>query len=257
MPNSIKGITMSFSKISFIVLLMAVGLFGDANGFAYPSASPSSNSTNSTIAPTLSPSTNNTNSTTAPTLSTVPSQSPSISHSPSVSSLPTSAPVNATTKPSASPSISNAPTITGATGGPTTKPTKKYVTPAPTSSANPKPKPAKKHGFFYKVFRFIFWCLIIAASVLAFGACLSNRSRIYFILCQVWYRVKEAMLSFMEFMREGCEALSELQILNKLRNFAGRVGAWFRSLADRIRGGRGVDDDGSTMMEGLLLREGV
>jgi hypothetical protein len=79
----------------------------------------------------------------------------------------------------------------------------------------------------------IAWLIIIALSVVAFGAIMSNRYRIYFFLRGVWYTV----------LRMDCTAF----ILRKLRFWDGSSGSVDSSLNTII-----FDNE---MTEGLLMRE--
>jgi len=65
---------------------------------------------------------------------------------------------------------------------------------------------------------------------------------------------------------QGCAALREVELLRKIGHVLGNFGSSIYRLSGMQRafrafqrwrsgGGPGVDDDGSTMMQGLLMRE--
>lgn len=225
-----------------ILLIVTSALEDQDLQFAFPSATPSSNAT---LTPTVSP---------APTLSHRPSALPS--------QAPTSA-VNGTarptisSKPSQTPSVSSAPT--GA-NNPSPKPTKQYTpsTPAPTPAPAPHGKDHKKPTIIHRIMKFLEWCVIVVVSLAALGGCFTFRVQIFEVLRQICSRVKILLEFAFGGLSHGCgrlgSAMARLEMGRRLGELVGGIRAWF----GRIRGGRGaVDDDGSTMLQGLLLRENV
>jgi hypothetical protein len=87
---------------------------------------------------------------------------------------------------------------------------------------------------------------------------MTHRTQIYFFLCQIWYKVRQVLQTIVQKMRVGCDRVSEFGFVRRIgEGFAGVRGTLGRFWR-RIRGGRGggaVDDDGSTMRQGLLMRE--
>jgi hypothetical protein len=139
---------------------------------------------------------------------------------------PTTSPTNVT------PSLSPTPDKHATTSAPVTA---APVTAAPTAaSTDNNPAPPKKPMTFLRIIgKTIAWLIIIALSVVAFGAIMSNRYRIYFFLRGVWYTV----------LRMDCTSY----LMRKLR-------FWDNN-------SQGVDSSLNTiifdneMTEGLLMRE--
>jgi hypothetical protein len=122
------------------------------------------------------------------------------------------------------------------TSSPTPAPHDDTPTAAPTAAStdnHPVPPPQKKMSFLRIIGKTIAWLIIIALSVVAFGAIMSNRYRIYFFLRGVWYTV----------LRMDCTVF----ILRKLRFWDGSSGNVDSSLNTII-----FDNE---MTEGLLMRE--
>jgi len=93
---------------------------------------------------------------------------------------------------------------------------------------------------------------------------MSHRNQIYFVLAQIWYKMKYYLARVWDKIADVCINLrggGGGRLFRAMGNFLTRVGSWIMGLVDRVRGGgRGggggvVDDDGSTMMQGLLMRE--
>ncbi|KAL7566428.1 hypothetical protein ACA910_000909 [Epithemia clementina (nom. ined.)] len=156
---------------------------------SWTSLSKDDNTTHPTVAPTHV-SSNTSNATIAPTVSLSPTSAPSTNAS--SASINTTSPV--ASPPSSAPSISPvAPNKTRApsTAKPAPVPTKAPVvapTVAPTKAAA---TPAAPHRM--SIWRFIektiALCVVLVLSLLAFGAIMSNRYRIYFFLRGVWYTI--------------------------------------------------------------------
>lgn len=104
---------------------------------------------------------------------------------PAPAAVPTEAPTpNNTLVPTTPPPTPNSTIPTVAPHPPTMTPTKKYVppeTPEPTAAGEPKPEP-EKTSIIRMIGRTIGWLIILALSVLCFGAIMSNRYRIYYAL---------------------------------------------------------------------------
>lgn len=148
---------------------------------------------------TLSPSASSNTTTVAPSASNTTTVAPtSVSNStvsPSPSRPPSHAP-NATTQPTVAPTtnVTDAPTSapTNATSPPSVAPTK-HPTDSPTSSPSAAPSTAKspthKTSIGTIIAKTIGWLILIALSVLLFGAAMSNRYQIYYALRGVWYTI--------------------------------------------------------------------
>jgi len=226
--------------------------------------------------PTLSPSISH-----GPTVTVVvtgsPSTVPSTSHNPTISNQPTSYPSSSSSpssSPSASsgnnasssPSIKHEPTVSPSSvpsyfGTTTMKPTTKY-----TSEPAAPTAPTKSHGFLYYLSKVLLWTFISILSFLVFGKCMSNRTQIYFVLCQIWYKLLAVFATLSGQVTRGCAALRQVEFLRKIGHVLGNTGSAIYRLSGmqkavrafrRWRSGRGsaMDDDGSTMMQGLLMRE--
>lgn len=145
-----------------------------------------------TNVPTLSPSVANTTtespSTTSPTTATNSSVSPSFSPSEaSNSTQPTQAPTaNDTAVPTAAPTTSSEPPSTQPSIHFTEPPT---ATPSHSPSAAPSTTapPPHKASIGKIIAKTLGWLILIALSVLLFGAAMSNRYQIYYALRGVWY----------------------------------------------------------------------
>ena len=91
---------------------------------------------------------------------------------------------------------------------------------------------------------------------------MTHRTQIYFFLCQIWYKVRQVLQTIVQKLRVGCDRLSEFGFVRRVgEGFAvvrGVLGRFWRRIGYGRGGGRGggvVDDDGSTMRQGLLMRE--
>ena len=149
-----------------------------------------------TNVPTLSPSVANTTtqspSTTSPTTATNSSVSPSVSPSEaSNSTQPTQAPTaNDTAVPTAAPTA--APTTTSEP--PSTQPSIHFTEPptatpshSPSAAPSTTAPPPHKASIGKIIAKTLGWLILIALSVLLFGAAMSNRYQIYYALRGVWY----------------------------------------------------------------------
>jgi hypothetical protein len=107
-------------------------------------------------------------------------------------------------------------------------------------------------------------------SIVAFLGCgkvMSHRSQIYFVLCQIWYKLQYYVSNMLQKLSNACSRLTSAGFMQRVGDFFSRIGEWFMGMVGQLRGrvsgrggGRGgvrVDDDGSTMMQGLLMRENV
>ena len=162
------------AKLPFF-LLLAFAVCAAENVTTSPA--PTANSTVSP-APTAS------FSPTAPTISPVPTTNssipPTISPAPSTSVVPT--PSNSSDPPSPSPSDPPTPAFSPA-------PSKHYHPPtdAPTSAPHPHHHHKEKPSLLRILVKTFVWLIIIALSVLLFGAIMSNRYRIYYYIRSSWY----------------------------------------------------------------------
>jgi hypothetical protein len=100
-------------------------------------------------------------------------------------------------------------------------------------SASPDGDVIPHMSFWGIVRKTIAWLIFIALSVLAFGACMSHRYRIYFFLRGVWYTV----------LRMQCTQW----VFRKLRIFGGSD--------QQVDSGLNTIIFDSEMSEGLLLNE--
>ena len=182
---------------------------------------------------------------------------------------------NATSVPSSSsngtthvPSISPAPTLIGnkniTTSAPTvapqpsstgtSKPTRQYThgpTLSPTSTSTPTTQEQKntpKRSIWRTLFTFMSWVFITLVSLLVCGKCMSHRSQIYFWFMEMWYNLSNRV----EHLNVG-ERLSNAWAFVK-----GISLGLYRRITRRNVAPSGVmDEDGSTMMQGLLMRENM
>mmetsp|Transcript_22984 Transcript_22984/g.50094 ORF Transcript_22984/g.50094 Transcript_22984/m.50094 type:complete len:215 (-) Transcript_22984:267-911(-) len=125
------------------------------NATETPSAAPS-------LAPTSTEQPTVDNSTKSPTPTMIPSSAPSLS------------PITGTL----------APTVTGSTAAPTQA---KVATSAPTTAE--APAAPKRMSFFRFIEKTIALFILLVLSLLAFGAIMNNRYRIYFFLRGIWYTI--------------------------------------------------------------------
>mmetsp|Transcript_12407 Transcript_12407/g.34186 ORF Transcript_12407/g.34186 Transcript_12407/m.34186 type:complete len:289 (-) Transcript_12407:119-985(-) len=179
----------------------------DDNATDVPTMSPTNhtNATAGTDSPTMAPTTNST----SPNVTTVsPTQAPT-SNTTQLSSVPTMAPTanstddhgnsTNTSMPTMAPTV--APTVANSSvpsPAPTTAPVD-AITDSPTMApmAAPSLSPTIDNGshhhhhhkisFWTIVGKTIAWLIIIMLSVLGFGACMSNRYRIYYYLRAAYY----------------------------------------------------------------------
>jgi len=86
---------------------------------------------------------------------------------------------------------------------------------------------------------------------------MTHRTQIYFFLCQIWYKTRQISQTILQKVRVGCGRVSEFGFVRRIgEGFAvvkGVLGRFWRRI--RYGGGDAVDDDGSTMRQGLLMRE--
>mmetsp|Transcript_16225 Transcript_16225/g.21230 ORF Transcript_16225/g.21230 Transcript_16225/m.21230 type:complete len:223 (+) Transcript_16225:90-758(+) len=171
-------------SLASAVLLLALALSCcNADETPAPSTQPSG-------APTVSSS---------PTASPAPSQTPTISSAPTKSATPSVQPSGGPTgTPSSAVVESPAPSAVGANGtqaptiipGGTAAPTTPTLsTTAPTLAPVVPPASHKKWSFWRFVEKTIAWFMLLVLALLAFGAFMSNRYRIYFFLRGVWYTI--------------------------------------------------------------------
>lgn len=119
--------------------------------------------TNSSVSPSLSPS--------EVSNSTQPTQAPTANET----VVPTPAPTNSSEPPSAQPSIH-------LTEPPTAAPTH-----SPSAAPSKNASPSHKASIGKIIAKTLGWLILIALSVLLFGAAMSNRYQIYYALRGVWY----------------------------------------------------------------------
>lgn len=202
-----------------------------------PSISPTSTPTNHTL-PTFTPTP-----TPAPSVSTIPTMSPSSNNhsvvpsepptpSPSESPIPTTSPSsNHSVVPTPSPSESPLPTVSPSSNNsvvPTELPTH-LPSLAPSRSSSRKKTTTGKI-----IAKSIGWLIVVAFSVLLFGAVMSNRYQLYYALRGVWFTI----------LQMDCTRW----IMSKL-NFRGRR---HRSGADGYLNDI-VFDENNELTEGLLM----
>mmetsp|Transcript_2149 Transcript_2149/g.3090 ORF Transcript_2149/g.3090 Transcript_2149/m.3090 type:complete len:255 (-) Transcript_2149:1560-2324(-) len=161
-----------------------------------PSISPTPSPTNHTL-PTFTPTP-----TPAPSVSTIPTMSPSSNNhsvvpsepptpSPSESPIPTTTPTSnhsvvPTQLPTPSPSESPLPTVSPSSNHsvvPTELPTHLP------SSAPSRSSSRKKTATGKIIAKSIGWLIVVALSVLLFGAVMSNRYQLYYALRGVWFTI--------------------------------------------------------------------
>lgn len=207
-------------RATIVAIASLIAICQSADTIA-PTQAPSE--TNMTAAPTMSPS--NWTNTSAPTIS--PSSN---------TTAPTAAPTSNTTEPTTSPTPS--PSQSNTTEPPTSSPTDNPTdtTSTPTSSPSTSPTidvpPAHHKASIGKIIAKTFgWLILIALSVLIFGAAMSNRYQIYYALRGIWYTILQ-----MECTR---------WIITKL-NIGGRGGGTNTSLNEIIF-------DNNDLTEGLLM----
>jgi len=214
-----------------------------------------------TVSPTLSPAPTLTNHTQG-NVTMAPSITPNDNNSTNTTTVPSMAP-SMVANHTAVPTLVPAPTPDN--NATTAAPAKAYTSSPTTASDNNNDDPKKKKTFFRKLLSFIGWLLLITAIFLAFGACMSHRTQIYFFLLELWHAVMEKLSG----LGELCEGFTYKVGLvctgmgRTVRNM--RIGDRLVGLWGRIRGlgggNNGVgtmpnDEDGS-MMQGLLLRENM
>jgi hypothetical protein len=222
--ESIARMKMKSVVIGFLVVV-ALGR-SDTN---VPTQSPSATNATS-IAPTM------TNSSIAPSAG-MPSASmpPSSSHA-SNTTQPTPAPSgNETVVPTPTPAPSESNTTEPPSVAPSmhlTEPPTIPPTSSPSAAPSVKPSPHKKTSIGKIVAKTLGWLLLIALSVLLFGAAMSNRYQIYYALRGVWYTILQ-----MECTR---------WIMTKLNLGGGRGGGTNGSLNEIIF-------DNNDLTEGLLM----
>jgi hypothetical protein len=152
-----------------------------------------------------------------------------------LTSTPTLSPTTSSdNSPAPSPGEETKGPTTSPTIAPTSAPTPDHddtTTAAPTAaSSDNAPVPHKKMSFLKIIGKTIAWLIIIALSVVAFGAIMSNRYRIYFFLRGVWYTI----------LRMECT----LFVMRKLRFNTSNVDTSLNTII--------FDNE---MTEGLLMRE--
>lgn len=237
-------ITILFYIIVLITKITATEI--DELKFAAPSASPSANNaTNVTVAPTVSG---------APTMKNAPSASPSRtpSGSPTISNKPTTL-SQPSQHPSSTPSIHNVSTPQP-TGAPTAKPTKQYTSPP---SPEPDSKPSKKHSKIQQFFKGLLWFIFFAACLIALRKCFIHRDQVFHFLGQVCHKLKVLSIVAMGGIGDGCVRVGQAIRGLELGRRAGEVVGGIRAWIEGRRRAPAVDEDGSTMMQGLLLRENL
>jgi hypothetical protein len=184
----------------------------------------------------------NSNSTAAPSL-----------HSNGTTKVPTISPApthlhnkNVTTS---APTVAPQPSSTG-----TSKPTRQYThapTVSPTSTSAPTTQEHKnkpKKSIWKTLFTFVSWVFITLVSLLVCGKCMSHRTQIYFWFMEMWYNLSNRV----EHLNVG-ERLSNAWAFVK-----GVSLGLYRRITRRNVAPTGVmDEDGSTMMQGLLMRENI
>jgi hypothetical protein len=248
-------------RIYFVCLLVA-GTYAQQKSYSRslslstdtstPTSSPTIVNGNDTAAPTALPDSNETQSPTlAPGGNTTAAPTPTGSHR-NATAHPTSAPSilppNVTVAPTAVNHNTSAPTIapTNSTDTPaptstpvgTSPPTAAPITAAPVISSSPtteptaNPEDASHHVSFFRILtKTIAWLILLGLGLLAFGAIMNHRYRIYFFFRGVWLTLRQLRCS--------------QWILQKLR--IGDYGSVDAGLNTII-----FDND---MTEGLLLQE--
>lgn len=224
---------MSERALRVITLLSILWLSLGSTGTTTPTMAPTLNTTTAPAAP-------NTNASQAPTVTPLNhtlAPTPASSHHHANSTLaPTPSPTtvsnsSSTPAPSAAAISTSAPTHkhshndTNATLAPTMAPSN-HGTMAPTNTDEPS-----QHLSFWRIIgKTIAWLILMGLSVVAFGAIMSHRYRIYFALRGLWYTL----------LRLDCT----LWILRKLRMDTSHVDTSLNTII--------FDNE---MSEGLLMRE--
>jgi hypothetical protein len=163
------------NKLPFFIFLVLIGV--GCSETSAPTASPSTG--NETHVPTIAPTKSNV------TSSPAPSVPPSASN---YTAEPTTAmPTTVVPQPTPAPSGKTvAPT-------PATEAPTRHESPSPTASPTQSPsaapsQPSSQNSSIGKIIaKTIGWLILIALSVLVFGAMMSNRYQIYYALRGVWY----------------------------------------------------------------------
>lgn len=87
---------------------------------------------------------------------------------------------------------------------------------------------------------------------------MTHRAEICYLLSQIGFKIKAVLGIMLGFMREGCtrtgEALARFELGRRVGELVGGIRARFSRSSS---GTRGMDDDGSTMMQGLLMQENM
>jgi len=157
----------------------------------------------------------------------------------SASLVPTPTPSYNITTISSSPSV--APTLmpTNNSPSPTTTPVTTKPSPIPTLSptTSPTQNNKKDHEWWNNVWKVImksiFWLFMAGLSVLAFGAIMSNRYRIYYYLRGIWYTFTHKLRRFSPLIRRTDTNADPSSTLNQII----------------------FSDDDNDLQEGLLMRE--
>ena len=182
------------------------------------------------------------NSTSAPS-----SSSNATTHVPTISPAPTL--MNKKNSTSSSPTMAPQPSPTG-----TSKPTRKYThqpTASPTSTSSPTTQEYKhksKKSIWRTFFTFVSWVFVTLVSLVVCGKCMSHRSQIYFWFMEMWYNLSNRFehLNIGERLSNGWEFVKGISL------------GLYRRITRRNVAPTGVmDEDGSTMMQGLLMRENI
>eukprot|EP00558_Chaetoceros_sp_UNC1202_P009930 CAMPEP_0197237738 /NCGR_PEP_ID=MMETSP1429-20130617/4486_1 /TAXON_ID=49237 /ORGANISM="Chaetoceros sp., Strain UNC1202" /LENGTH=234 /DNA_ID=CAMNT_0042696793 /DNA_START=24 /DNA_END=728 /DNA_ORIENTATION=- len=229
--------SLSLTSVLLSIALSALVLISPVSSFAHPSAFPSISS-----APTSVNSTDN-----------ITSTAPTISPSPSISPAPTS---NATSNNSTNGTDTSFPSLSP-TVAHTPSPTKWHHTASPTTTAtsgnaaDDDKKKKKKHSIGYKILMGILYIALVIAFIFGLTKCYEHRVRIHFLLCECYYWASHHLKILCVTLGNACRTLGRwcsltMNRIRLVRRFGG--GARRGAFADG-------DDDGTSMLQGLLLSE--
>lgn len=166
---------------------------------------------------------------------------------PTLSPAPTR--MNKKNTTSSSPTMAPQPSSTG-----TSKPTRKYThepTASPTSTLSPTTQEYKhksKKSIWRTFFTFVSWVFVTLVSLLVCGKCMSHRTQIYFWFMEMWYNLSNRFenLNIGERLSNGWAFVKGISL-----------GLYRRITRRNVAPTDVMDEDGSTMMQGLLMRENI
>jgi hypothetical protein len=149
------------------------------------------NNNQTTVAPSISPNSNHTIVPTTPTTpspTTIYSPTPTPTTSNATTPSPTTPNHNTTTPAPSTLAPHSAAPVQHPTAAPTVEPPAPTPTP-PAPTPAPPPPPAPKFSLLRFLEKTLALCILFVLCLLAFGAIMQNRYRIYFFLRGVWYTI--------------------------------------------------------------------